>query len=56
MVNKNNLSKIGIGTWKIDPDNFDNDLKGLLHSYEIGQNYLSLYMLYNNGDVVRKIR
>ena len=56
MVNKNDLGKIGIGTWKIDSDNFDNDLKSLLYSYNNGQNYLSLYMLYNNGEVVRKMK
>ena len=56
MLNKKDLCKIGIGTWKIDPDNFDNDLKGLLYSYNNGQNYLSLYMLYNNGEVVRKMK
>lgn len=56
MLNKKDLCKIGIGTWKIDPDNFDNDLKGLLYSYNNGQNYLSLYMLYNHGEVVRKMK
>lgn len=56
MINKNNIFKIGIGTWKIDYENIDNDMEALLHSYNIGQNYLSLSMLYNNGEVVKKIR
>ena len=45
MIKKEEIFPIGIGTWKIDPENFDTDLKALVHSYEVGQNYLSLYML-----------
>lgn len=56
MVKKEEIFPIGIGTWKIDPENFDADLKALVHSYEMGQNYLSLYMLYNGGSVVRQMR
>lgn len=56
MLEKENVFKIGIGTWKIDYENFENDIDGLLHSYNLGQNYLSLYMLYNNGEVVRQMK
>ena len=28
-MNKNDIFKIGIGTWKIDPENFEKDLKAL---------------------------
>lgn len=56
MVKKNELFNIGIGTWKINPDSINDDLEGLLHSYNKGQNYLSLYMLYNNGNVVRQMK
>lgn len=56
MIEKDKLFKIGIGTWKIDYENFENDIDGLLHSYDLGQNYLSLYMLYNNGEVVRQMK
>ncbi len=56
MVKKGEIFPIGIGTWKIDYENIENDLNGLMHSYENGQNYLSLYMLYNNGEVVRQIK
>lgn len=45
MVKKEEIFPIGIGTWKIDPENFDADLKALVHSYEMGQNYLSLIMV-----------
>lgn len=56
MINKNDIFKIGIGTWKIDYENIENDMKALIHSYNLGQNYLSLSMLYNNGEVVRQIK
>ena len=54
-MDKNNIFKIGIGTWKIDPDNFENDLEALKVSFDLGQNYLPLSMLYNNGKVVEKM-
>lgn len=56
MVDKKELFPIGIGTWKIDYENFNNDIDALIHSYNSGQNYLSLYMLYNNGEVVRQMK
>ena len=56
MVKKENLYKIGIGTWKINYENIESDIDALIHSYNKGENYLSLYMLYNNGEVVRQIK
>ena len=32
-------------------DYFNNDIDALVYSHNKGQNYLSLYMLYNNGEV-----
>lgn len=55
-MNKNDIFKIGIGTWKVDPDNFENDIEALKYSFELGQNYLPLSMLYNNGKVVEKMK
>ncbi len=55
-MNKNDIFKIGIGTWKVDPDNFEKDIEALKYSYELGQNYLPLSMLYNNGKVVEKMK
>ena len=55
-MNKNDIFKIGIGTWKIDTENFEKDLDALQYSFELGQNYLSLYMQYNNGKVVEKMK
>jgi len=56
MVKKDELFPIGIGTWKIDYENFKNDIDSLIYSHNKGQNYLSLYMLYNNGEVVRQMK
>lgn len=56
MLNKNDIFPIGMGTWKIDYKNIENDIKGLKYSYEKGQNYLSLYMMYNEGEVVRSLK
>ena len=55
-MNKDNIFKIGIGTWKVDPDNFEKDLEALKYSFELGQNYLPLSMLYNNGKVVERMK
>lgn len=55
-MNKNDIFKIGIGTWKVNPDNFEKDIEALKYSYELGQNYLPLSMLYNNGQVVEKMK
>ena len=55
-MNKNDIFKIGIGTWKVDPENFEKDLEALNYSFELGQNYLPLSMLYNNGKVVEKMK
>ena len=56
MMKKEEIYPIGIGTWKINYENIDNDIESLVHSYKLGQNYLSLYMLYNNGEVVKKLK
>lgn len=56
MINKKDIYPIGIGTWKIDYENFENEIDALVHSYELGQNYLSLSLLYNNGEVVRQMK
>lgn len=55
-MEKSEIFPIGIGTWKIDFENIENDIEGLKYSYEKGQNYLSLYMLYNGGEVVKSLR
>jgi len=55
-MKKEDISKIGIGTWKINYENFDEDLDALIHSYKKGENYLSLYMMYNDGEVVKQMK
>ena len=56
MIDRSSIFPLGIGTWKIDKDHFDADLEALLTSVSGGQNYLSLYMLYENGEIVRQTR
>ena len=55
MIDKKEIFPIGMGTWKINYQNND-DKKALLYSYSLGQNYLSLYMLYENGDIVKSLK
>lgn len=55
-MKKEDIFGLGIGTWKIDPEAFDQDLEALLYSYHHGQNYLGLYMMYNGGEVVRSMK
>lgn len=56
MISKTNIYPIGVGTWKIDYENFENEIDALMHSYNLGQNYLSLSLLYNNGEVVKQMK
>lgn len=55
-MKKEDIFGLGIGTWKINPEDFDKDLESLLYSYKNGQNYLGLYMMYNGGEVVRSMK
>ena len=55
MINKGEIFTIDIGTWKVNCENY-NDINALIHSYNCKQNYISLYMLYDNGNVVRGIK
>lgn len=55
MIKKEEIFPIGIGTWKINYKNIKDEMNSLLYSYEQGQNYLSLYMLYDNGEVVKSL-
>lgn len=55
-MKKEDIFELGIGTWKINPEDFDKDLEALLYSYHQGQNYLGLYMMYYGGEVVHSIK
>ena len=56
MVQKEDIFPIGIGTWNIDCENIEKEIASLVCSFSHGQNYLSLYMLYNHGEVVKKVK
>jgi len=48
----NNIYPIGIGTYKLDLENKEKSLKGLLYSVEKGQNLMSTSLVYDNYNVV----
>lgn len=56
LMNLGSIFRLGIGTWKLDPENFEQDLEALQYSFQRGQNYVALYMLYNQGNVVRAMK
>ena len=55
MIDKEKIFPIGIGTWKINYQD-NKDIEALFHSYKLGQNYLSLYMLYEDGNIVKSLK
>lgn len=48
----NNIFPIGIGTFRIDLNNKEESLNGLVHSFKLGQNYIDTSFLYENGKVL----
>lgn len=52
MVNIKDIHPIGVGTFRIDLENKEETLNGLLYSYELGQNYFDVSSLYENGKVM----
>ncbi len=37
-MRKEDIFELGMGTWKINPEDFEQDLEALLYSYNHGQN------------------
>lgn len=52
MLEKNDFFPIGIGTYKLNLEDRENTLKGLLYSAEKGQNFMSTALVYDDGKVV----
>ena len=52
MIEKENFFPIGIGTFKLNLEDKENTLKGLLYSVENGQNFMSTALVYDNSKVV----
>lgn len=48
----NELNPIGIGTYKLDMENKNETLEGLLYSVQKGQNYISTSLMYSNYEIV----
>lgn len=56
MVNKKEIFPIGIGTYGIDLNNLDKEIDGLNYSINKGENYISISMMYENGEIVKNLR
>lgn len=50
MIELKDLHPIGIGTWTISKVNYDKDIKGLLYSFEKGQNSIECNASYLAGE------
>ncbi len=55
MINIKTIFPIGIGTFRMDLENREETLKGLTYSYNLGQNYIDVSSLYENGKVMQFI-
>lgn len=47
-----NFFPIGIGTFRIDLNNKEESMNGLIHSFELGQNYIDTSFLYESLGVI----
>ena len=50
MVDIKDIHPIGIGTWTISKANYDKDIKGLMYSFENGQNSIECNTSYLAGE------
>lgn len=53
MIEKEQFFPIGMGTYKLNLEDEENTLKGLLYSVEKGQNFISTALVYDNEKVVK---
>lgn len=56
MIEKESFFPIGIGTFKLNLEDKENTLKGLLYSVEKGQNFISTALVYDNEKVVEFLK
>lgn len=56
MIEKEQFFPIGIGTFKLNLEDKENTLKGLLYSVEKGQNFMSTALVYDNEKVVEFLK
>ena len=56
MIEKEKFFPIGIGTFKLNLEDKENTLKGLLYSVEKGQNFMSTALVYDNEKVVEFLK
>ena len=50
MIELKDLHPIGIGTWTISKENYNKDIKGLLYSFQKGQNSIECNASYLSGE------
>ena len=56
MLEKEDFFPIGIGTFKLNLEDKENTLNGLLYSVEKGQNFMSTALVYDNEKVVEFLK
>ncbi len=56
MIEKESFFPIGIGTYKLNLEEKEKTLKGLLYSIEKGQNFMSTALVYDNEKVVEFLK
>ena len=56
MIEKEDFFPIGIGTFRLNLEDKENTLKGLLYSVEKGQNFISTALVYDNEKVVEFLK
>ena len=56
MISLKDIYPVGIGTFRIDLNAKEVSKNALIHSFELGQNYIDTSYLYENGNVMAFIR
>jgi len=55
MINLDNIFPIGIGTFRIDLNDKEISKEAILHSINMGQNYIDVSSMYQDGEVMKFI-
>ena len=55
MIDIKDIHPIGIGTWTISKDTYDKDIKGLLYSFQKGQNAIECNASYLAGETLEVV-
>ena len=55
MIDIKDIHPLGIGTWTISKDTYDKDIKGLLYSFQKGQNAIECNASYLSGETLEVV-